>query len=51
MGELWEWENEGLGEFGSFQAMDFGKTLVISFWFLPLVLGVQGYGIKRRNKI
>ena len=29
MGELREWEKGGLGKFGSFQAMNFGRILVV----------------------
>ena len=32
-----------------FSINEFGKTLVVSFQLLPLVLGGQGYG--RRNRI
>ena len=29
----------GLVKFGGFQVMNFGITLVVSFWIIPLVLG------------
>ena len=51
MGELWEWENEGLGKFGGFQAINSGRKLVVSFLLLPSVLGGRGYRRMRRNNI
>ena len=30
--------------------MDFGRTLVVLFWLLPLVLGSRYYGITSRGK-
>ena len=32
-----------------FQEISFGRTLVVSFWLIPLVRRVQGYGIRRRK--
>ena len=44
MVDLREWENEVLGKFRMFQAMNFGRTLVVSFLLLPSVLGVKTMG-------
>ena len=38
MGDLWEYEKEGLVKFGGFQSMNFGRTLGVSFQILPSVL-------------
>ena len=40
-----------LRKFSSFQAVDFGRTVVISFQLLPLVLGGRGYRRRKRHKI
>ena len=39
----------GIEKFVGFLEMNFGGTLVVSFQFLPLVVGGQGCG--RRKKI
>ena len=42
---------DGIKTFGSFQAMGFGRILVVSFQLLPLVLGGRGCGRTKRRKI
>ena len=37
----------GSRNFLGFQAIDFVRTLVVSFCLLTLILGVQGYGRSR----
>ena len=37
-------------KFGSFQAMNIGRTLVVSFWILTLFLGGWGYDIRMRGQ-
>ena len=37
-GKSMEMVKGGLVKFGGFQVMNFGRTLVVSFWILPLVL-------------
>ena len=41
----------GIENFDVFQAMNFGRILVVSFQLLPLVLGGQGLGISKSHKI
>ena len=36
---------------GGFQAMNFGRILVVSFQLLPLVLGDRGCGRSEKQKI
>ena len=38
----------GIENFVGFPAMNFGRTLVVLFQLLPLVLGGQGYGRRKR---
>ena len=40
----------GLGNFGSFQSINFGRTLVVLFKLLSLVLGGQGYERSNTHK-
>ena len=42
----------GIEKFFGFPAMNFGRTLVVSFQLLPLVLGVEavGEGIVNKSK-
>ena len=47
---MWEWLKDGLGKFGGFQAMNFGRTLVVSFWLLILALGGQDCGRMMRHR-
>ena len=47
MGKHWEKLMYGIEKFVSFPGMDFGRTLVVLFQFLPLVLGGRGCGINR----
>ena len=51
MGELQEWVKGVLENFSDFQAINFGRQLVVSFWLLALVLGGQYYGRRMRNNI
>ena len=39
MVKIWEWLMDGIKNFGGFQAMYFGITLVVSFQLQTLVLG------------
>ena len=48
MGNLWK--EEGLENYGIFQAMDIGITLVVSFKWLTLMLGSIYYGRRRREE-
>ena len=50
MREINKWEKEVLGSFFGFQAINFGRTLVVLFHILTLVLRCQGYG-RRKSKI
>ena len=42
---------DGIEKFGGFQAINFGRTLVVSFQLTPLVMGGQGCGRRERRKI
>ena len=44
MGNHWENGMDGIEKFVVFPGMDFGRTLVVSFQLLPLVLGVEAVG-------
>ena len=43
---------KGFGKFEGFQATNFGRTLFVSFWILPLVLGVDPIveGVGKKDK-
>ena len=41
----------GIKHFVGFQAINFGRTLVVSFKILPLVFEGRGYGRKKRVNI
>ena len=45
----WEKVIDGIGNFIGFPEMNYGITLVVSFYFLPLVLGDQGCGRRKRK--
>ena len=49
MGKHWEKGMCGIEKFVGFPAINFGRTLVVSFQLLPLVLGGRGCG--RRKSI
>ena len=40
----------GIGEFVASQALNSGRTLVVSFQHLHLVLEGRGFGKRKRNK-
>ena len=48
MGKHWEKGMDGIENFVGFPELSFGKTLVVSFQLLPLVLGGRGCGIRKR---
>ena len=48
MGNNLEKGMDGIKNFVNFPAMNFGRTLVVSFQLLPLVLGGQGCRIRKR---
>ena len=47
-GKAWNKVNERYQKFIGFPATNFGRTLVVSFQLLPLVLGGRGCGIRKR---
>ena len=48
MGKNEEKGMDGIKKFISFPEMNFGRTLVVSFQLLPLVLGGRGHGRRKR---
>ena len=42
---------DGIEKFGGFQSMNFGRTMVVSFQLLHLVLRVKVCGKRNRRKI
>ena len=51
MVKVGKWQMGGIKTFGSFQAMNFGRTLVVSFQILSLVFGGQVYRKKDEIKV
>ena len=51
MENMWEWKMDRLGNFGSFQERDFGRTSVVLFQLILLVLGGKYCEIRKRQKI
>ena len=47
MEKNWEKLIYGIEKFVGFPEINFGRTLVVSFQLLLLVLGGQGYGIRK----
>ena len=50
MVNMWEWWMGGLGNVSGFQAMNFRRTLVVSFQLLLFFLGGRDCGISKRQK-
>ena len=50
MVKQWEQVMDGIEKFTGFQAMNFGRTLFVSFQLIPLVLGDLGCGRRKRNR-
>ena len=51
MRDINKWEKEVLGNFGGFQVMNFGRTLVVLLHLPPLVLGCKRYGRRKSKNI